>query len=184
MAFRIRSSFFLFPFFFPPQQRRTREVKKQWAYDPNPPPSFRSSTESLFAPLSPFFLSCPLLFAVSCPPPFPLSLFASFIPASSLAHHPSLIEFLCTPVARVSSRLASPRLPRLVSRVSCKGTMQLGDALWLGLGRRQADTDHHRRISPRDVSFPLPAQILSNIYFRYVLVKIVVLMVIWCNIVI
>lgn len=129
MAFRIRSSFFLFPFFFPPQQRRTREVKKQWAYDPNPPPSFRSSTESLFAPLSPFFLSCPLLFAVSCPPPFPLSLFASFIPASSLAHHPSLIEFLCTPVARVSSRLAS-RASCLVSRAraQCNSGMHCGSA--------------------------------------------------------
>lgn len=142
--------------------------------------------ESLCALVS-FLSFLPSLVRRLLPSPLPslsFSLFASFIPASSLAHHPSLIEFLCTPVARVSSRLASPRLPRLVSRVSCNGTMQLGDALWLGLGRRQADTDHHRRIYPRDVSFPLPAQILSNIYFRYILVKIVVLMVIWCNIVI
>lgn len=106
MAFRIL--FLSFPFLSPSQHRRTREVKKQWAYDPSPP-SLRSSTESLFAPLSPFFLSCPLLFAVSCLP-LPLSSLVPFLSRPPPFPHRILVH-------AGGARLVSPRLASRASRL-------------------------------------------------------------------
>lgn len=129
MAFRIRSSFFLFSLFLHfPRISVGPERWKNNGHTTRTPFRFdRARRVSLRPCLLSFFLG------LSCSPSLalpPLSLSPSlrqFYSGFLSRPPPSLIEFLCT---RVSPRLASPPVSR------ANGTMRLGDALWLGLGRR------------------------------------------------
>lgn len=137
LVFSFLLPFVLFLLFHSPAVRLVvRDPRGEKTMPIRPEPlSFRSSTESLCTLVS--FLSWPLLFIVSgVAVVLSFSLLSSFILASSPFSPPALIEFFCMP-------LLLPRLvsSRTVSRVSCNGTMQLGDALWISLSRHPANTD-------------------------------------------
>lgn len=65
---------------------------------------------------------------------------------SSLQFYSGFLSFLATRSHRILLHAAAAAASRLVSsrtvsRVSCNGTMQLGDALWISLSRHPANTD-------------------------------------------